>query len=408
MTPLRIVHVADLHLGFTGPSSLIVTDGADAGRPLRETDIERAVRWLADALINATPTVHLLVIAGDLFHRANPMPRAVAAAAEFIGTLHAAGIEVVIIEGNHDAPVTPLHGSPLSYLETLGAHVAHGSEARTVGAQVWRTDILRDHVIVHAVPHGALKGGDLSSLHPVDGFVNLLVAHGRVQGETRVDDPRPVSSIPADLIRKDWTYIALGDAHAHNHVPLTSSDARYAGSLEALTFAEGQPHPFVHDDPYAHRGALDIRISKNGPAAITSFLYGDSRPLLRLSPISADGKAVSEVLALIDEATRDLPAEALVQLEIQHCPAVLYAQLNHQELQLLRQRARHIDLIWRLYDDEVLQNETAPAADSLPDQWTAYLAEHVEDDTERTWVQTEGMKRLLEARAALERAQDGS
>lgn len=407
MTTLRIVHVADLHLGFTGPTGLLVTDGPDAGRPLREMDVERAVLWLADALINATPAVHLLVIAGDLFHRANPMPRAVAAAAEFVSVLHAAEIEVVIIEGNHDAPVTPLHGSPLSYLETLGAHVAYGTKARTIDAQVWRTNALRENVIVHAVPHSALKGGNLTGLHPTGGFVNLLVAHGRVQGATRVDDPRPVSSIPADLMHKDWTYIALGDAHAHNHVPLTSSDARYAGSLEALTFAEGRAYPFLHDDPYAHRGALDIRVSRNGPAVVTSFLYGDGRQLLRLPSINADGKAAGQLLALIEVATRDLPADALAQLEIQHCPAALYAQLNHQELQRLRQRARHLEFIWRLYDDEILQSETSPTANSLPDQWTTYITEHVEDDTQRAWVQDEGMKRLLEARAALEGAQDG-
>lgn len=406
MTALRIIHVADIHLGFTGPSALTVTDGVDAGRSLRETDIERAVRWLADAIVTATPVVHLLVIAGDLFHRANPMPRAVTAAAEFVSTLHAAGIEVVIIEGNHDAPVTPLHGSPLTYLESLGAHVVQGNEARIIDAKAWRTDLLQNHVIVHAVPYGALKGSELSNLQPVDGLINLLVAHGRVQGETRVNDPQPISSIPSDLVSKDWDYVALGDAHAHNSAPLARSNARYAGSLEALTFSESRTYPLTDDDPYAHRGALDIRVSNDRSATVTSFLYGDGRPLLRLSPINADGKTASEVTALIDEATRDLPADALVQLEIQHCPSTLYTQLNHQELQSLRQRARHLDLIWRLYDDEVLQSETAPAADSLPDQWMAYVREHVENDIERTWIEATGIRRLLEARAALERAQE--
>lgn len=46
MSDIRLIHFADIHLGFTGPTNLILTkaDSAGAvGRYVREVDIEEAV-----------------------------------------------------------------------------------------------------------------------------------------------------------------------------------------------------------------------------------------------------------------------------------------------------------------------------------------------------------------------------
>ena len=47
MSEIRLIHFADIHLGFTGPTNLVLTKAENAravGRYVREVDIEETVR----------------------------------------------------------------------------------------------------------------------------------------------------------------------------------------------------------------------------------------------------------------------------------------------------------------------------------------------------------------------------
>ncbi len=88
MTDIRLVHMADIHLGYTGSISLIFGEGEQyAGRYVREVDIEQAVRRLTEDHTRRPTTVDVVVIAGDLFHRSAPLPRAIARAARMVNVL---------------------------------------------------------------------------------------------------------------------------------------------------------------------------------------------------------------------------------------------------------------------------------------------------------------------------------
>lgn len=78
---IRLFHLADLHIGFSGPQNLVFgKDEQRAGRFVREVDIELAVRAMVRRAIEADPPVDAVLIAGDLFHRPVPWPRPISVA----------------------------------------------------------------------------------------------------------------------------------------------------------------------------------------------------------------------------------------------------------------------------------------------------------------------------------------
>jgi len=87
----RFIHAADIHLGYE-----------QYGSSERYNDYYRAFAWLVDHAL--TQRVDFLLLAGDLFNRFAIDPRTLYHATHELERLHAAGIAVVAIQGNHERP----------------------------------------------------------------------------------------------------------------------------------------------------------------------------------------------------------------------------------------------------------------------------------------------------------------
>ena len=88
----RFIHTADIHLGKTYRGS--------AGEPVRYEDFFGALAGIvADAV---REQVSFLLIAGDLFHTGQILPRTFARTIETLQPLKDAGIPCIAVEGNHD------------------------------------------------------------------------------------------------------------------------------------------------------------------------------------------------------------------------------------------------------------------------------------------------------------------
>lgn len=106
---MRIMHIADLHLGCRMYNS-----------PQREEDFYDALGRVGEIAVREN--VDAVLVAGDAFDTAKPPAKAVCVLSEFVANLGRHGIEVVGIEGNHDATednywlrvcnVFPLQGNP--------------------------------------------------------------------------------------------------------------------------------------------------------------------------------------------------------------------------------------------------------------------------------------------------------
>ena len=98
---MRLVHLADLHLGFRQYQRL-----TPAGINQREADVGATVARAIEQVIACAPD--LVVVGGDVFHAVRPSNPAILHAFRTIARLRDAlpDTPVVMVAGNHDAPRT--------------------------------------------------------------------------------------------------------------------------------------------------------------------------------------------------------------------------------------------------------------------------------------------------------------
>src|SRR5258708_1577541 len=412
MNSIRLIHMADIHLGYTGSISLICRENEkEAGRYLREVDIETAVSKMTRAIISEQPRIDLVIIAGDLFHRSAPYPRAIRYAARMVRMLIEKQTEVVIVDGNHETSSWLHTGSTTTFLKEFGAHVLNDGQYHVIRDEKWLFPHVREAgpLAVHALPYRAVLEGNFTGVAPIPGYINVLVTHGRVIGSDMPDLNSlglKAAGIPAELLRQPWDYVALGDRHIHGMQPFKDVQAYYAGSLEALNFGEAAYYPTTDGDPRTKHGCLDVRLSLNAKAVVGSLLHHDFRPVLRHETIDAeelDSDALMDQLR--QRLSLKLPAEALVLLEIQGCTLATWQQLDHAEIELLREKVRRCDLRWNFKQEaQVAQNGKAAGQVSLLEQWEHFLEESTTDLDERSWYLTQGKQRIEDARLQLAKA----
>ncbi len=104
---MKLIHIADTHLGLAAFSRL----DPESGMNLREKQIYDNFLKAIDEIIQQKPDV--LVHAGDLFDTVKPKTRAYTTVLEALERLHAAGIPVIIIAGNHSMVKTRYTTSPV-------------------------------------------------------------------------------------------------------------------------------------------------------------------------------------------------------------------------------------------------------------------------------------------------------
>lgn len=404
MNPIRIIHIADLHLGFTGLPTLLMSEGEQAGRPVREVDVERAAAWMADTIPRLAPAVDLVLVAGDLFHRSNPLPRAIASAAHLVARLREAGIDVVIVDGNHDTPSRLTQGSPTAFLEALGARVVSG-QARQIRGDDWSNARLRPHVVVHAVPANTGLSDDGIEAEP--DRVNILLAHGRHDGTSEANSGRRGATISSDLLRRGWTYAALGDCHAHGERPLADVPAYYAGSAEVLTFGEAPEYPARAGDPYASGGMLLVTVASATDVTVTSLPYPGRRTVVRLGEVDSEHLSGDQLLDELDARTSAIPDGAVASVKVRRCPPHLHASVDMARLKGLQARCLLLDVEWEVVDAEVLQSEVPASPGRLEDQWSAYLDDHAHPEEDMAWLLERGSALLQQARDSGLHAEEG-
>jgi DNA repair exonuclease SbcCD nuclease subunit len=405
VSEIRLIHLADIHLGYS--TSLIFGEKEKfAGRYVREVDIEQAVIQLTERLIAEQPTVDVVVIAGDLFHKSAPLPRAIQHAARMVNRLIQNDIDVVIIDGNHETSSWRHIGSPTSYLREFGVHVINGVKHKVIRDELWLNSRLQGQLAVHALPYSAVLEGEFS-VNPITGCLNVLVTHGRVEGLSDLNSlGLRAARIPRDVLRRGWDYVALGDWHVHFRQPLQDAPAYYAGSLEALNFGEAAKYPSRSDDENAIRGALDVRLTPGKPAVISSLVNTDQRPVLRLDSIdAADLEPEALMGKILQKLDARLSPEALVLLEVRECPLQVWEQLNHAEIDQLRRQVRRCDIRWDIQHPETEQSSEIASESSLDDQWQEFLNRIVPDEAERVWYSEQGAARIEAAREQVQGAE---
>ena len=328
---VRLVHVADLHLGYRQYQRL--TPG---GLNQREADIAKTFEWVVKKIIALGPDVVLL--AGDIFHAVRPSNQAILHAFGQLARLTAdlPHARIIMIAGNHDTPRTAETGGILRLFSRLGVEVVD-REARFIVIPELDLSVL-------AIPDAPLA---MPELKPEPGFThNVLLMHGEIRGMLPAVyasiDPAAVLVSASDLNAARWSYIALGHYHVYRQV---LENAYYAGSIDYTSL-----------NMWGERNEERVSGLK-GKSFIERDLSTDrhvvhpippSRVLEDLPPITARDLIPADIDAQIRQAVEGTTGGIdgkIVRLRVNDLTAAAARELDHKAIRDYKRRALsfHLD-----------------------------------------------------------------
>ncbi|WP_159995529.1 exonuclease SbcCD subunit D [Roseomonas sp. 18066] len=363
---MRILHTADWHLG----------------RSLHGQPFLPEQEWLLagpflDMLRDTRPD--LLLLAGDVYDRANPP----AAAVELLGTvldaiIRGLGIPVALIAGNHDEARRLGFAAPL--LAPAGLHIAGTGQGRAFRfedrhgpLQLLAADYASPEQLAGHFPEAGItdhEAGFAAVMGHLRGLRDpaaraIVMAHGFVQGGLESDSERLLqvggSGAVSAAHLAGFDYVALG--HLHRPQAMEGGRIRYSGSPLAYSFSEaGQ-----------QKSATLLEIDATGAVTLEEI------PLPARHPLRLVTGTLAEVLATAEAPGRedwlqvtltDRPFDAMARLR-EAFPNVLDLRFQSRAVAasspLTRAGARHsplavLDAFWLAVRGEALPDAARPPA----------------------------------------------
>lgn len=389
---MRLVHLADLHLGFRQYQRL-----TPSGINQREADVAGTIQRAVAQIIARSPDV--IVVGGDVFHSVRPSNPAILHAYRAFSALRdqLPDAQIVMVAGNHDAPRTTETGCILRLFREIGVHVADAkAELFTFPSK---------SLAVLAVPD--VPGIDRPPLTPPEGFAHtVLLMHGEIAGMLpahAAPADRAAIEIPAaDLHADAWSYVALGHYHVYREV---APRAYYSGSLD-----------YTSSNPWG-----ELREERESGVPGKGFIEHDlatgvhrfhpvapSRPLLDLEPIDASGMGATDLdaalRARVDTAAGGID-DRVVRATVRNVPRHVVRELDHAALREYRRRAMHFHLDTRR-PEPLVRRRSGEASPGRRATLPEILAERLQERTlpagmDRDALKTLGLRYLQQAEEAV-------
>ncbi len=258
MACIRILHLADAHLGSTTHGRFDSVTGENT----RIADFDRALSLCIDRALDEP--ADLVLFGGDAFPDATPPPKVQQLFARQFRRLADANIPTVLLVGNHDLHSQGQGGASLTIYRSLGVPgfivgdriETHCIDTSNGSIQVitlpWLT---RSTLMTRREAEGlsaaeiqallldrlrAVLEGEIRQLDPT--LPTVLLAHGTVDtatyGAERMLSAGRDLVLPLSLLARDaFDYVALG--HIHRHQVLCDRPlVVYPGSIERVDFGE--------------------------------------------------------------------------------------------------------------------------------------------------------------------------
>ncbi len=269
----RFIHTADLHLGKTYRNS-----------PGEKERYEDFFRMLASIVADAiAEKVDAVLIAGDLFHTGQILPRTFARTIETLQPLKDAGIPCVAVEGNHDwihrrDSISWMEAlSQMGYLrllrpsrtesggfqfEPFDAAEGQGGHLAIEGANIYGLGYIGTHAGAH-VPR---------LCEAVTTENNILLFHVGIWtfSPVEIGNMRPEEAAP---LAGTFAYVALG--HGHKPYIVETADGR------PYAFNPGSPERVNFGEQTYDKGYYLVTLGEGG-AVEYLFRETDPRPLRNL------------------------------------------------------------------------------------------------------------------------------
>ncbi len=333
MSSIRILHLADLHIGMENYGQLDPATGLNG----RVMDFLRRLNEAVDyALENE---VDLVLFAGDAYKNREPNSTYRREFARRIKRLADAGIPVVLLVGNHDLPTQEQRASSIEIFRTLavpnilvashdrlhrlttrrGAEIQVATVPYPIRQRLLARDEHKDKTIAEldALVQQLVTENIQALAAQVDPSLpavllgHFSVSEAKFGSERAVMLGRDVVVLKSALADPAFDYVALGHIHRHQelndgqHPPIV-----YCGSLERIDFGEEQEAKgFVVAD--VRRGHTDWQFH---PVAARRFLTiradvrGETDPLAALLTTIARHNLTDAIVRIIVQARADQEA----------------------------------------------------------------------------------------------------
>ena len=261
MDSIRVLHMADLHIGMENYGRIDPATGING----RVMDFLRRLSQVIDVALE--DEVDLVLFAGDAYKTRDPNSTYRREFARRIKRLADAGIPVVLLVGNHDLPAQERRASSIDIFRTLDVpNVVVGNREQLHTLTTRRGDPiqvatvpypLRQQLLAHD-DHKNKTIAELDQLlqeividniralaQQVDPSIpavlagHFSVSEAKFGSERTVMLGRDVVVLKSVLADPAWDYVALGHIHRHQslngdqHPPIV-----YCGSLERIDFGE--------------------------------------------------------------------------------------------------------------------------------------------------------------------------
>jgi DNA repair exonuclease SbcCD nuclease subunit len=233
---VRILHLADLHLGASFPG--MGERGVERARDLLNAFL-RAIEFAAG---EARP-VDLVAIAGDLFDTHDPDPALVYQVEAAFEKLHQVRVPVFLVPGTHDA---------YSYRRSIYRRLRLPEGSQLFVAPVLtpgpRLSIRGEAVQVYGIAYDpAVSQRPLGEFRPVgEADYHVGILHAALQDSpTWKIRPADLPITRTEIAASGLHYLALGHYHNFAEVREGGSVAVYPGTLEGRKFGENGPRYLV-------------------------------------------------------------------------------------------------------------------------------------------------------------------
>jgi exonuclease SbcD len=340
--------MADSHLGFTAYSRVDYR-----GRNLREEQIYKGFDKAVDKIIQLRPDA--VVHAGDVFHHVRPRIKPLYVFKRALEKLNEAGIPIIIISGNHDAPKGYAAISPFYINEGMeDVHIAH--EYRYECFEVG------DHFF-HCIPF-CLDPKDYMEEFRKIRYTgrDVLVMHGLIEALWN-DRLRTVGEheLKDSFLKSDFSYIALGHYHGQAQV---AKNAWYSGSIDYFSFGEaGDDKGFLHID--LEGGSVD--------SVPVTEKYMVDHPWIECDGLSSQ-EIMDELGSLFDE---DDIKDKIVRVKLRDVSREAYRNIDPVWISRLSSAALYLKIMPEFVDVRTFGAEVGVDAGSLPDEFEKFLEDEV-------------------------------
>jgi exonuclease SbcD len=320
---LKIVHLADSHLGYA--SNLVYDQhGRNRIEEMVYTGFEKAV----DKILQLRPDA--VVHAGDVFHHVRPKIRPLVVFQRGLYRLSQAGIPLIIISGNHDAPKSSYSTSPFLLFEGYpGVMIARNYRYESFSAGDYSFHCIpfcldpRDYV--KEFENIKRSGRDVLVIH---GLVEALRSRKlRTVGEHELKD---------SLLKREFDYIALGHYHGRAQI---AENAWYSGSIEYFNFAEA--------DDLKGMLLVDLEKGKVEPVEVRP------RYMLDCPPVDCSGLSSEEIAERLMELCRPQDIkDRIVRITLEKVNRSAYRRLDSRGIKRMGAPAIYLKVRAEFEDEQ--------------------------------------------------------